>query len=92
MYRLSNDFTRHRYTVTVVGCGGTGGFTAESLCRFLPEEATLVLVDHDRVEEAVKGMIHDSSWWVDAGNGENYGQVVIGNTDVASDLLPTGDI
>ncbi len=158
MYRLSNDFTRHRYTVTVVGCGGTGGFTAESLCRFLPEEATLVLVDHDRVEErnltrqcfsrqdlgrfksetlahrlaqkfdrpvgystlpvamaelslpglvigcvdnglarrdiarAVKGMIHECSWWVDAGNGENYGQVVIGNTDVASDLLPTGDI
>jgi len=158
MYRLSNDFARRRYTVTVVGCGGTGGFTAEALCRMLSEDATLVLVDHARVEErnltrqcflredlgrfksealahrlaqefdrpvgystlpvamtnlslpglvigcvdnglarrditrAVKGMIRAGSWWVDAGNGENYGQVVIGNTDVASDLLPTGDI
>jgi len=158
MYRLSNEFASRRYTVTVVGCGGTGGFTAEALCRVLPEEATLVLVDHDRVEErnltrqcflredlgrfksealahrlarkfdrpvgystlpvamtelsfpglvigcvdnglarrdiarAVKGMIREMSWWVDAGNGENYGQVVIGNTDVASDSLPDGDI
>jgi len=155
MYRLSNEFSNRRFTVTVVGCGGTGGFVAESLCRLLPGHADLVLVDHDRVEErnllrqnfyredlrqfksetlahrlakkfdrpvgystlpvamnelafpglvigcvdnglarrdiarAVKEMIHDRSWWVDAGNGENYGQVIIGNTDVASSWLPT---
>lgn len=158
MHKLSNDFADRRYTVTVVGCGGTGGFAAEALCRILPREATLVLVDHDRVEErnltrqcflredlgrfksetlahrlaqrfnrpvgystlpvamtelsfpglvigcvdnglarrdiarAVREKIYPSSWWVDAGNGENYGQVLIGNTDVASYSLPTGDI
>ena len=37
--------------IMVVGCGGTGGFVAESLCRLLiGTEYTLVLVDHDRVE------------------------------------------
>ena len=35
----------------MVGCGGTGGFVAEGLCRlFQGREATIVLVDHDRVE------------------------------------------
>ena len=51
MYRLGNEFANRRFTVTVVGCGGTGGFAAESLCRLLPGHADLVLVDHDRVEE-----------------------------------------
>jgi len=158
MHRLCNEFASRRFTVTVVGCGGTGGFAAESLSRLLPGYADLVLVDYDRVEErnllrqnfyredlgrfksetlahrlakkfdrpvgystlpvamtqlafpglvigcvdnglarrdiarAVKEMTHDWSWWVDAGNGENYGQVLIGNTDVASYWLPTGDI
>jgi len=158
MYRLSNEFANRRFTVTVVGCGGTGGFAAESLCRLLPGHADLVLVDHDRVEErnllrqnfycedlgqlksetlahrlakkfdrqvgystlpvamtqlafpglvigcvdnglarrdiarAVNGMIHDWSWWVDAGNGENYGQVLIGNTNVAAHCFLTKNI
>jgi hypothetical protein len=154
MYRLSNEFANRRFTVTVVGCGGTGGFAAEALYRVLPRETDLVLVDHDRVEErnltrqnfyredlgrfksetlahrlakkfdrpvgystlpvsmtqlAFPGLVigcvdnglarrdisravHLDGWWVDAGNGENYGQVIIGNTDVASYFLPTGDI
>ncbi len=38
-------------SITIVGCGGTGGFVAESLCRlFTGREADIVLVDHDRVE------------------------------------------
>ena len=38
-------------TIAVVGCGGTGGFVAESLCRlFTGRKATIVLIDHDRVE------------------------------------------
>ena len=37
-------------STTVVGCGGTGGFVAEGLCRLLPNEETLLLIDHDRVE------------------------------------------
>lgn len=144
MYRLDNSFIRGRFTVTVVGCGGTGGFAAEGLCRILPPSADLVLMDHDRVEErnlgrqnfahedlgrfksealarrlaqryrrpigysllpmalaevkypgliigcvdngparrdiALKvGNTYVPLWWVDAGNGENYGQVVVGN-------------
>jgi hypothetical protein len=158
MYRLSNDFSNRHFTVTVVGCGGTGGFAAESLCRLLPRNSDLVLVDHDRVEErnlirqsflredlgqfkseilayrlarkfdrqvgystlpvaltelaspgliigcvdnglarrdiarVVKDIHHEQSWWVDAGNGENYGQVLIGNTDVASSCLPINGV
>ena len=37
--------------ITVVGCGGTGGFVAEALCRlFTGRDATIFLVDHDQVE------------------------------------------
>jgi len=154
-FALDNSFARGTFTVTIVGCGGTGGFVAEGLCRLLPREATLVLVDHDRVEErnlrrqnfvredlgrfksealaqrlarkygrAVaystlpvgtvelrfpgvvigcvdnglarrdiasgmnsffgarivgEGYVRRPNWWVDAGNGEDYGQIVIGN-------------
>lgn len=149
MYKLDSSFARGHFTVTVVGCGGTGGFGAEGLCRLLPARADLVLVDHDRVEErnlirqnfswedlgvlksevlaqrlacrygrpvaystlpvaladiTVPGLVigcvdngparrdiaekikHSLyptygyvSWWVDAGNGESYGQVLLGN-------------
>ncbi len=50
-YTLDNSFAHHGFTVTVVGCGGTGAFVANDLCRLLPLYARLVLVDHDRVEE-----------------------------------------
>lgn len=147
MYTLDNSFTQGHFTVTVVGCGGTGGFVAEGLCRLLPDSADLVLVDHDRVEErnllrqnftrqdtgkyksealavrlsagygrpiaytnlpvsmvdiklpglvigcldngparrviaGINGMLPGygyPSWWIDAGNGQDYGQVLIGN-------------
>jgi len=37
--------------IVVVGCGGTGGFVAEGLCRLLSNsKLDLLLVDHDRVE------------------------------------------
>lgn len=148
--------------MTVVGCGGTGGFAAEGICRLLPENASLMLVDHDRVEERnltrqcftqedlgefksevlahrlagkfnrlvgystipvsmvdislpglvigcvdngparrdialkLKSGMHPyygfNSWWVDAGNGDNYGQVLIGNTDVIAAFKPEGEI
>jgi molybdopterin/thiamine biosynthesis adenylyltransferase len=144
MYSLDNSFARGNFAVTVVGCGGTGGFLAERLCQLLPQRATLVLVDHDRVEERnlvrqnfiredvgrfksealalrlsrrfnravaystlpialtqvtmpglVIGCVDNGParrgiartlekgfqfWWVDAGNGENYGQILIGNS------------
>ena len=168
MYKLDSSFAQGHFTVTIVGCGGTGGFAAEGLCRLLPPRADLVLIDHDRVEERnltrqnftredlgqfksealagrlarkygvpiaystlALGMVElrypgliigcvdnglarrqiakimknggvgwvggysqlvprelqrgprlvASLWWVDAGNGENYGQILIGNTD-----------
>lgn len=37
-------------SIMVVGCGGTGGYVAEGLCRLLPD-SRIILVDHDRVEE-----------------------------------------
>ncbi|MDE2861768.1 MAG: ThiF family adenylyltransferase, partial [Chloroflexota bacterium] len=50
-YRLDNAFLLDNPWITVVGCGGTGGFVAEGLCRlFQGREARIVLVDHDRVE------------------------------------------
>jgi tRNA A37 threonylcarbamoyladenosine dehydratase len=40
-------------TIVLVGCGGTGGFVAEALCRLLlGRRASLFLVDPDRVEAA----------------------------------------
>ncbi|MDO8690685.1 MAG: ThiF family adenylyltransferase, partial [Dehalococcoidia bacterium] len=39
------------WSVTVVGCGGTGGHVAEGLCRQLPPRCKIVLVDPDRVEQ-----------------------------------------
>lgn len=133
--------------VAVVGCGGTGGWVAESLCRLLANSGRqLILIDGDRVEErnltrqnfqtadlgrfkaqalaerlALKyrvavgynvspllkeeeghrGLLSDcgivvgcvdnamaraaiashirDQWWVDAGNGPDFGQVLIGN-------------
>jgi PRTRC genetic system ThiF family protein len=143
MYHLDNGFARYNFTVTVVGCGGTGGFVAEGLCRVLPQRASLVLVDHDRVEERNLGrqnFTHEdlgqfksealakrlarhyrravgystlpiqavnfqrldiivgcvdngparraieqkvksrhTTWWIDCGNEENFGQVLIGS-------------
>ena len=157
MYKLCNAFTRTDYIVAVVGCGGTGGFVAESLCRLLPRDVDLVLIDHDRVEErnlsrqsfyiedlgklksetlaqrlaskfgrqvaystlpmammkiprpglvigcvdnglargdiarAVSDMPYPK-WWVDSGNGENYGQILIGNTDIMTEMLIEDDV
>src|ERR1043166_6878719 len=40
-----------KVTIVLVGCGGTGGFVAESLCRLLiGRQASLYPVDPDRVE------------------------------------------
>jgi len=150
MYTLSNSFaTRFKYEVIIVGCGGTGGFVAEGLCRILPQKVPLILIDMDRVEERnlnrqnffqedlgslksealakrlsqkydrpvgfstipigftnlnwwslIIGCVDNGparrdiarkysnptantpAWWIDAGNGENFGQVLIGNVPV----------
>ena len=39
------------FNIVVVGCGGTGGFVAEGLCRLLSgSDIPIILIDHDRVE------------------------------------------
>jgi len=148
--RLGDNLGRPK--IVVVGCGGTGGFVAEGLCRILVNSnLDLLLIDHDRVEphnlrrqsffegdvgkfksqvlaerlarqygrkigysvypyersllnepgglgvRMVRGIIigcvdtpharktiHESidwaDWWLDAGNGYQAGQVLIGNT------------
>ncbi len=38
-------------TVVIVGCGGTGSFVADGVCRLLHGRAArIILIDHDRVE------------------------------------------
>jgi len=152
-YKLSIRELAEESGIAIVGCGGTGGFVAEGVCRMLGDkECRLILIDHDRVEphnlmrqsfyeqdlgkfksEALaerlsslygreiaysvypytrqtvdevfvrrhyrsgldgiiigcvdnphaRKAIADSErgwgWWIDAGNGEHSGQVLIGN-------------
>jgi PRTRC genetic system ThiF family protein len=150
--RLRPNYMRQDFTVAVVGCGGTGGFVAEGLCRLLPEDMVVLLIDHDQVEqqnlvrqnfypgelgqfksqalarrlserfrrriaylttpistlqelpELVIGCVDNGlarrdiaeritekynpplsifrGWWIDAGNGRNFGQVLVGNCPV----------
>jgi PRTRC genetic system ThiF family protein len=51
--------------VLMVGCGGTGGYVAEGLARILPENWTMILQDHDRVEE--KNLIRQNFFTSDLG-------------------------
>jgi hypothetical protein len=152
-YVLNNHFVKNKGGITVVGCGGTGGFVAEGLCQMLAPDIKLMLVDFDRVEQrnlgrqnfvredlgkvksealahrlsqkygrsigysavpisltpvsfsglfigcvdngkarkdielkfkSIAGSYQNSNWWwIDAGNGENFGQVLIGNSTFA---------
>jgi len=153
--KLRPDYARKDYVVAVVGCGGTGGFVAEGLCRVLAKDIVILLVDHDRVEEpnlirqnfykselgqykceALSNRLGDKfkrrvpyitaqvsriapdqvpdiiigcvdnglarrdiadlmkgkqygqgnyrGWWIDAGNGSNFGQVLIGNCTISN--------
>lgn len=153
-YKVSLRGLPENFRILVVGCGGTGSFVAEGLCRILPSDQPLLLVDHDRVEphnllrqnyfegdvgrfktqalaerlarqygrriaysvypfnhdlvgESLGGGLYQvvthgivigcvdnvaarkeiakcvrlGTWWIDAGNGRNSGQVLLGNTD-----------
>jgi tRNA A37 threonylcarbamoyladenosine dehydratase len=52
-YVLNNHFVKNKGGITVVGCGGTGGFVAEGLCQMLAPDIKLMLVDFDRVEQRI---------------------------------------
>ena len=153
-YKLDATKWRDNDPVTVIGCGGTGGFVAEGLCRLLAGTGHPIhLVDFDRVEERnierqnfypedignfksralaerlarrfnrpvaysinpfllssnlmqgrnlVIGCVDNgparsaiaeavgkypwASWWIDSGNGDSWGQILIGNA-TRPDLL-----
>ncbi|MFC1961522.1 ThiF family adenylyltransferase [Chloroflexota bacterium] len=50
-YTVSLNRLPQQFKIIVVGCGGTGSFVAEGLCRLLiGSDIPLLLIDHDRVE------------------------------------------
>jgi len=51
-YKISLRTLPEETRILVVGCGGTGSFVAEGLCRLLlnKHDNELILIDHDRVE------------------------------------------
>ena len=140
MYRLDSSVIGRNQNISVVGCGGTGGFVAEGLCRMLPPSMRILLIDCDRVEDrnlarsnytgsdidqfksealaerlsarygraiaystlpvgfvelpfglvigcvdngparlAISKTLPNGNWWIDSGNGRDYGQVLIGS-------------
>jgi len=50
-YKVSLDNMAQNSSIILVGCGGTGGFVAEGLCRLLAGDSpSILLIDQDRVE------------------------------------------
>ncbi|MDO8715566.1 MAG: ThiF family adenylyltransferase [Dehalococcoidales bacterium] len=50
-YTVSLNHLPRNFSIIVVGCGGTGSFVAEGLCRLLiGSDIPLLLIDPDRVE------------------------------------------
>ncbi len=48
----------------------------------LPRGIVVGCVDNGLARKAIAELIHDGQWWVDAGNGRNYGQILIGNSKI----------
>ncbi len=48
----------------------------------LPKGIVAGCVDNGLARQAIADRIHDGQWWVDSGNGANFGQVLIGNSKV----------
>ena len=48
----------------------------------LPRGIVVGCVDNGLARQAIANRIHDAQWWVDSGNGSNFGQVLIGNSKI----------
>ena len=48
----------------------------------LPKGIIVGCVDNGLARQAIADRIHDGQWWVDSGNGTNFGQVLIGNSKI----------
>jgi hypothetical protein len=57
-----------QYSILPVGAGD------------LPRGIIVGCVDNGPARQAIADHLHDGQWWVDSGNGRNYGQVLIGNS------------
>jgi hypothetical protein len=48
----------------------------------LPRGIVVGCADNGLARHAIAERIHDGRWWVDSGNGHNFGQVLIGNSKI----------
>ena len=48
----------------------------------LPRGLVVGCVDNGLARQAIADRIHDGQWWIDSGNGRNYGQILIGNSKI----------
>ena len=48
----------------------------------LPRGIVVGCVDNGLARQTIAERIHEGQWWVDSGNGRNFGQVLIGNSKV----------
>ena len=48
----------------------------------LPRGIVVGCIDNGLARQTIANRIHDGQWWVDSGNGTNFGQVLIGNSKV----------
>jgi hypothetical protein len=67
--RLAGKYQRPiQYSVLPVGDGN------------LPRGIVIGCVDNGPARQAIADHLHDGQWWVDSGNGRNFGQVLLGNS------------
>lgn len=67
--RLAGKYQRPiQYSVLPVGVGD------------LPGGIVVGCVDNGPARQAIADHLHDGQWWVDSGNGSNFGQVLVGNS------------
>jgi len=48
--------------------------------RDLPRGIVVGCVDNGPARQAIADHLHDGQWWIDSGNGPNFGQVLVGNS------------
>jgi len=67
--RLAGKYQRPiQYSVLPVGAGE------------LPRGIIVGCLDNGPARQAIADHLHDGQWWVDSGNGRNFGQVLLGNS------------
>jgi hypothetical protein len=69
--RLAGKYQRPvQYSILPVGAGA------------LPGGIVVGCVDNGPARQAIADHLHDGQWWVDSGNGPNFGQVLMGNSKI----------